>query len=161
MSRIDPGHPSATAPLLAGLSMALAMCFSTSVHAVPRIDGLSADQMSVYELMRLDTEQALMLVRSRTVSSGTPDAHSTQRSRRSMTGEPLLKAIYGVGNQLMAEVVVDDITYFYRHGQALPTGVAPGDDVLLLQKISARCVDLGNADRSHHLCLRPAQWVAK
>lgn len=143
-----------------GLSMLLGARLFAPVHAVPHIDGLDVDQISVRELMQLDTEHALKLARAR--SSG-PDRNVSpaERSPRRMLGEPSLAAIYGVGAQLVAEVVVDHVIYLYRHGQALPVGVAPGDDVLLLQKISASCVALKSADRTHQMCLSPAQWGQK
>ncbi len=145
----------------ARLPAALMVCLCSAVSAFPQIEGLDKDQMSVRELMQLDTELALKLARDR--SSGT-NRSATERSSltvRNMSGEPRLAAIYGVGQQLMAEVVLADVIYLYRRGQALPVGVAPGNEVYLLHKITASCIDIGNADASHHLCLRPEQWVGK
>lgn len=129
--------------------------------AMPQPASLMTDQMSVRELMQLDTEQALKLARERPAAqSGTP-AGTTSRVVRSMLGEPRLTAIYGVGKQLMAEVVMDHVIYLYRYGQALPVGVAPGDDVYVLQTITSSCIKLKKPGASHHLCLRPTQWVGK
>lgn len=147
-------------PVRVWLTFVLGACLCAPAHALPQIDGLDVDQISVRELMQLDTEHALKLARGR--SSGPERTVSRpERTARSMLGEPSLTAIYGVGNQLMAEVVVDHVIYLYRHGQALPVGVAPGDDILLLQRISASCVDLKNADRTHLMCLSPTQWGGK
>lgn len=134
--------------------------FTAPGHALPQIDGLDLDQMSVRELMRIDAENALRQTRSQASEQGRIPVRP-ERAVRKMSGEPRLTAIYGVGRQLLAEVVVDQVIYLYRYGQALPVGVAPGEDVLLLQKISTSCVDLKNSEREHHLCLRPAQWVGK
>lgn len=145
-----------------GAALLILQFTSMSAHALPRVDGLISDQLSVRELMRLDTEQALTLARAR---SSTPDQpasdRNTRRVSRNMNGDPRLAAIYGVGRQLMAEVVLDHVIYLYRRGQALPVGVAPGDDVYLLQSISTSCIELKKSDTSHHLCLRPKQWVGK
>lgn len=145
-----------------GTALFILQSIGMSAHALPRVDGLISDQLSVRELMRLDTEQALTLARAR---SSTPDQpvseRNTQRVSRSMNGDPRLAAIYGVGRQLMAEIVLDHVIYLYRRGQALPVGVAPGDDVYLLQSISTSCIELKKSDASHRLCLRPKQWVGK
>ena len=76
-----------------------------------------------------------------------------------MSGEPSLSAIYGVGRNLMAEVKLDQDTYLYQQGQALPVGVAPGTDVYVLQNISASCINLKRSDVSHHLCLQQPKWT--
>lgn len=159
MNRIKHGSGISRA-VQSALILALMICLASTAHAVPQIDGLDLDQMSVRELMRIDTEHALGQARSHSAQQGRRLGRP-ERTVRKMAGEPRLAAIYGVGRQLIAEVVVDQVIYLYRYGQALPVGVAPGDDVLLLQKISTSCVDLKNAERAHHLCLRPAQWVGK
>lgn len=151
--------PSMAAAIRTMLLLVPGLCFCTAVQALPQIDGLDLEQMSVRELMRLDAEQALRIARGRTAGASHPGR--PERIVRSMKAEPRLSAIYGVGQRLIAEVVVDDVTYLYRNGQALPVGVAPSEEVLLLQKISASCIDLKNAQSAHHLCLRPAQWVGK
>ncbi|HLR78700.1 MAG TPA: hypothetical protein VK062_06590 [Burkholderiaceae bacterium] len=143
----------------AGVVLASLSCKASPALAMLDLDGLEMDQLSVRELMRLDTEQALALAR-RSMPDSRP-AGAPQRAVRSMAGEPRLTAIYGTGRQLMAEVRVDQDIYLYRSGQALPVGVAPGADVLMLQKISASCVGLRNERTTHHLCLRPAQWAGQ
>lgn len=160
MSKIE-GVPGVVRTGLARLCVALLAFLCVPVSAVPRIDGLDIDQMSVRELMQQDTELALTLARQRSSGVRGTGVQPPQRVARPMTGEPRLAAIYGVGRQLMAEVVLDQVIYLYRHGQALPVGVAPADDVYLLKKITPSCIDLKNAGASHHLCLRPAQWVGK
>lgn len=131
------------------------------VNALPQIEGLDNDQISVRELMQLDTGHALQLARERSGGTGQSAVVHHKRTVRKMSGEPRLKAIYGVGQQLMAEVAFDQVIYLYRHGQALPVGVAAGEDVYLLENITSSCVDLRTSETSHHLCLQPAQWVGK
>lgn len=132
-----------------------------SVHALAREDDLIDDQVSVRELMRLDTEQALARARARSSTSTHLASETAQRVSRSMNGDPRLAAIYGVGHQLMAEVVLDHVVYVYRRGQALPVGIAPGDGVYVLKSISSSCIELKKQDVLHHLCLQPKQWVGK
>lgn len=149
-----------TRPDLVKWPLFFMVCISASVHAVPYLEGLSDDQVTVRELMRLDADLALKLARER--GSGLmPAVDRPQRVSRTMSGEPRLAAIYGVGRTLMAEVVMDHMVYLYRHGQALPVGVAPGDEVYLLSTISTSCIEITKSDDSHHLCLRPKQWVGK
>lgn len=142
------------------MSAVLASGLPNAVSAVSQIDELATDQISVRELMRLDTEYALKSARDR-LSVKKPAVLPAKRVSRSMSGEPRLSAIYGVGRNLMAEVVLDHAIYLYRNGQALPVGVAPGDDIYLLTKISASCVDLQRTDASHHLCMQSSQWADK
>lgn len=143
------------------LTLLLMQSVGVPAHALSREDGLIDDQVSVRELMRLDTEQALTLARARSSASNHLASQNTQRVSRSMSGDPRLAAIYGVGRQLMAEVLLDHVVYVYRRGQALPVGIAPGDDVYVLKSISTSCIELKKQDDLHHLCLRPKQWVGK
>lgn len=131
------------------------------VSAAPQLDSLAADQISVRELMRLDTEHAMRLVRERAGVKPSNAQATAKRVVRSMSGEPRLSAIYGVGRNLMAEVVLDHVIYLYRQGQALPVGVAAGEDVYLLTKISPSCVDIERSDAAHHLCIKTSQWAGK
>lgn len=143
------------------LSLVQMSCTGMSAHALPQADDLISDQLSVRELMRLDTEHALKRALARVSDSGQRVSDSPPRISRNMMGEPRLAAIYGVGRQLMAEVVLDHVIYLYRRGLALPVGVAPGDDVYVLRSISTSCIELEKPGSSHHLCLRPNQWVGK
>ena len=159
MSRIKRQHE-ASRNVRVWLFALLAGSFCTSVHALPQLERLDEDQMSVRELMRLDTQHALQQARERRTGreriGKAPASVNTARN-----DEPHLAAIYGVGKHLFAEVVVDNVTYRYRQGQPLPTGAEPGDDVPMLQKISVSCVDLKDAQRSHHLCIKPAYWMGR
>lgn len=131
-----------------------------SVVALPALDELGQEQVSVRELMLLDTQRALKNARNSTSENPLLNQR-VNRVERSMSTELQLVAIYGVGTQLMAEVVSDQNVYLYRHGQALPVGVAPGDDVYMLSTISVSCVELSRSDSSHRLCLHPSQWERK
>lgn len=128
--------------------------------ALAVLQTLEHDQLLVRELMRLDSEQALAMAREH-VPSAVSLSEPVRRTIRSMSGAPRLSAIYGTGKQLMAEVRVDDDVYLYRSGQALPVGVAADDDVYVLQRITASCVDLRNADHTHQLCLPSTPWAGQ
>lgn len=159
MKKIKYG-PLAISPGLMAVSAICTLGLYSPAAAIPGDVDIAQDQMSVRELIRLDTEQALSQARDR---AGTKPLISDRPSRvsRAMAGEPRLNAIYGVGPNLMAEVVLDQNTYLYRQGQALPVGVAAGEDVYVLQHISSSCIDLKRSSASHHLCLRQTKWTDK
>lgn len=145
----------------ATLSWLFGLCCAMSVQAAPRVDRLTDDQVSVRELMQLDTRQALTLARARFSELNPAMPEEPGRIARSMSAEPRLSAIYGVGRHLMAEVLLDQTLFLYRRGQALPVGVAPGDNVYMLKSITTSCVELQKPDALHHLCLRPRQWAGQ
>lgn len=136
-------------------SVLIMLCFYTEAFGAtspqPLADGLAADQVSVRELMRLETAYALKLARARVDVPMQTDM--VKRPSAPMNGKPTLTAIYGVGRHLMAEVVIDQERLLYRRGQVLPVGVAAGDTVFLLQEISASCITLQRAQESQRLCL--------
>lgn len=146
--------------LSAGFACAGLPGMSITAYAIPQLDTLGTEQVSVRELMRLDTEQALKLAREQSgVMAASADG--ILRVSHAMSGEPRLTAIYGVGKRLMAEVTMGDNRYLYRRGQALPVGVAPGADVYILHKISSSCIELEHSGDVHQLCLPTSQWVAQ
>lgn len=127
--------------------------------AVPPADDLAAEQMSVRELMRLDTELALNHAkRSLRKGEGVDSDGSGQYAR---SGVLKLIAIYGVGKKLLAEVTVGTQPYVYMHGQALPVGVKADSSAYMLRGISGSCVQLERNDEAHTLCLYPSSWTAR
>lgn len=154
VSRVPRPHPAMFASFMCVLYA------GTAVHAMPQVDILAEDQVSVRELMRLETEVALRMARER-ANPVVAAVSAPVRASRSTAGEPTLAAIYGVGSALMAEVALSGETFLYRKGLALPVGTAPGPDVYLLKDISASCVELQRQDSSQRLCLTPAKWAAK
>lgn len=138
-----------------------------SAMAMSAIDGLDEDQVSVRELMRLETAQALQRARAMRQGYGAA-AKMVDRGAGGTDGssgggwpananasqsEPELMAIYGVGRNLMAEVVFGETRRLYRRGQALPVGVSSSPHVFLLQDISTACIRLRRPDAERHLCM--------
>lgn len=141
---------------LAGVMLS-GMCLTPMAIGANEEDGLASEQAQVRELMRLETGQ--LLVRARHGRSDTADS-LVPRKAVAMQGTPVLAAIYGVDRSLLAEVDLDGQRFLYQRGQALPVGVAPGDDVYILQDMTSSCVRLSRADASHSLCLARTMGAA-
>lgn len=117
-------------------------------------EDLDSQQMSVRELMRLDTALALEQARARlrqhkhgqSMPGHSPLMHS---------GSLKLVAIYGVGKKLLAEVVIDQRKHVYMRGQSWAVGVKPDTSAYRLKGISGTCVHLERDGEGHTLCLHP------
>ena len=122
-------------------------------------DDLAQDQISVRELMRLDTALALSQAKDKLHSrhKATPAADS--QGLQAHSGRLRLVAIYGVGKKLLAEVHIGSKPHVYMRGKALPVGVAADPTSFQLRGITGSCVRLERKDESHTLCLHPALWV--
>lgn len=142
--------------LLLFLSMPIA-AFGAAVRA----DDLAAEQMSVRELMRLDTEQALKIAKNTLRDDGAAAGGIDGGARYAASGTLKLVAIYGVGKKLLAEVMIGTQPYVYMRGQALPVGVKASSSAYMLRGISGACVQLERKDEAHTLCLYPSLWTAR
>ena len=145
-------------PRLDGLAFALCLVCSPAwaFASPPAYPAAQVDQMSVRELMRLDTALALRQLRN-SLDAGTPDtvlpvAHS---------GKLKLLALYGVGKRLVAEVMIGGDRHVYMRDRSLPIGVKPHPSVYQLRGISGSCVHLERKDEAHTLCLQPALGMAQ
>jgi hypothetical protein len=118
---------------------------------------LAAEQMSVRELMQLETREALELARGRARNHRYPDSAPAGAG----PGREGLKlvAIYGVGKKLLAEVRVGSRPQVYLRGQALPLGAKADAQVYRLHGITGSCVHLERRGEAHTLCLHPSQWA--
>lgn len=118
---------------------------------------LAAEQMSVRELMHLETREALEQARGRARNHRYPDSAPAGVG----PGREGLKlvAIYGVGKKLLAEVRVGSRPHVYLRGQALPLGAKAGAQVYRLHGITGSCVHLERRGEAHTLCLHPSQWA--
>ena len=119
-------------------------------------DELASDQISVRELMRLETAQALQRLRAATAKSA-PEAAQLRVSSPSggHASAARLVAIYGVGRKLMAEVRVDGQTLLFMRGR--PEAIGPGKaHAMRLLAISHRCVEVAMQGRRESLCAAPA-----
>jgi len=147
--------PKAAAWLLkAGLFAVMACWMETP--AASETDELASDQISVRELMRLETAQALQRMRAAAAMSA-PDTPPLHVSLSSSGHAPAARvvAIYGVGRKLMAEVRVDGQTLLFMRGR--PEAVGPGRaHAMRLLGISDRCVEVAMRGRRESLCAAPA-----
>lgn len=108
--------------------------------------------MAVRELMRLDTELALSALRQQLLEQERRHAKSA-RPGPDRSGPLTLTAIYGVGNRLLAEVIIDSRSQVFMRGRprAIDNGVP--DSGFRLRGISGSCVDLERDTQQHTLCL--------
>ena len=119
---------------------------------------LLGDQLLVRELMRLDAEQAAQRLRKGVSSSGAAVLPVAAESATVAAAQqrPVLQAIYGVGQRLVAEVLWQGQSYIYLKGQSLPAGRKADAVTLRLKSISARCIALQGPERLFELCLGSA-----
>lgn len=142
------------------LSLVLFAPIAASTTVSP-VDGLGAEQMSVRELMRLDTEHALNVAKNRRHADGGTRADIDGGASYAAGGVLRLVAIYGVGKKLLAQVMVGAQPYVYMYGQALPVGMRVSPSAYMLRGISGSCVQLERKDEAHTLCLHPSSWAEK
>lgn len=144
------------------LALLLVLSVPTVVHPTAmRADDLAAEQMSVRELMRLDTERALKTAKHSLRNEGGAHADVESGARYAASGALKLIAIYGVGKKLLAEVTVGMQPYVYMRGQSLPVGVKASPSAYMLRGISGSCIQLERKDEAHTLCLYPSLGAAK
>lgn len=124
-------------------------------------DDSASLQMSVRELMRLDTDLALKQQRKRLHKESPGDQADPARAGLASSGALKLVAIYGVGRKLLAEVMVGARSHVYLRGQALAVGAKAGPSEYLLRGISGSCVHLERQQEAHTLCLHPNLWMAR
>ena len=140
------------------LALALLLCWPPAAAvAAPSAGADQADQMSVRELMRLDTALALRQLRGGLQGAGKPD----NMPPVSHSGKLKLLALYGVGKRLVAEVMVGGERHVYLRDRALPVGVKPHPSTYLLRGISGSCVQLEREGEAHTLCLQPTLGAAQ
>ncbi|HUH58462.1 MAG TPA: hypothetical protein VL001_00150 [Candidimonas sp.] len=144
-------------------STAMLLAVALQMPVVARADDLATEQMSVRELMRLDTARALDDARTAPRKDNALATAANQSGRYAQSGSLKLVAIYGVGKKLLAEVVVGQQNQMYMRGRALPIGVKEGDASAsyMLRGISDSCVQLERQLESHILCLHPALGTTK
>ena len=119
-------------------------------------DELAFEQMSVRELMRLDTALALSQSKNKLDGRGKSSALKESHSVLAQAAGPRLIAIYGVGKKLMAEVLVGSHPFVYMHGRALPVGLKSSTTAFRLREITGSCIQLERNEESHTLCLNPS-----
>ncbi|HWK59826.1 MAG TPA: hypothetical protein VNT00_00270 [Eoetvoesiella sp.] len=115
-------------------------------------DELAADQISVRELIRLETALALSQAQKKLQGASRPGDAGQRTSGQSAA--PRLVAIYGVGKKLAAEVRIGADTHLYMNGHPLPVGQRKaGKSAYTLRAMDSACVRLERESRETQLCL--------
>ena len=129
--------------------------------AVAFASDISGDQMSVRELMRLETKLAIEQAKDRVKKLGSSQGDSIDALGLAQGSTLQLMAIYGVGKKLLAEVSIGGRPHVYMHGSALAVGAKADPSAFVLRGISGSCVQLERKDEAHTLCLPPSLWTNK
>lgn len=113
-------------------------------------DELAADQLSVRELMRWETSQALKRLRA------DREALSVRSQLRASSATPDLStaslvAIYGVGRKLMAEIRIDGASLLFMRGRSNAVGPGKSHQTRLL-RLTERCAEIAVGERQRVLC---------
>jgi hypothetical protein len=136
-----------------------ACCIGSAWPQNSQSDDLAQDQISVRELMRLDTALALSQTKDKLHSRNRTTPAVDSRGLPAHGGGLRLVAIYGVGKKLLAEVHIGSKPHVYVRGKALPVGVSADPSAFHLRGITGSCIQLERKDEAHTLCLHPALWV--
>ena len=137
--------------LVLGMLGVLLVVMANQARAVPsQADALELEQMSVRELMRLDSALALSQTRSKLQGAKNPSVEYLPTDEE----RPRVQAIYGVGRKLAAEVRIGSATYVYMRGQPFPVGQRVADESgFVLRDINSTCVRLQRKSQELNLCL--------
>lgn len=130
---------------------------SSSPPSVPSTAFDRQAYLTVRELMRLESEQALAAARERRhrgqgVSSELGE--SVSRGSPTVAAESLrLVGIYGVGKRLFAEVRSGSNAWLFLNGHRLPVGHTAGAQSYRLKEVAGACVRLERDGSETVLCL--------
>lgn len=122
-----------------------------------RSSTLTADQLTVRDLMQLDAELALEAARRRRLA-GASDGAPGSTPRVDQTGAARAAAlrligIYGVGKRLFAEVRAGENGLLFMKGQPNPIGYGNDPDGYRLRALEGRCIHLVRHAEETRLCL--------
>jgi hypothetical protein len=122
-------------------------CLSAIPVLAGHVGRVSAEAPAVVEeLLKLDTQAALISARQKVVGPLTQPGPVTTHS----TGNVLL-AIYGVGQSLTAEMLLDSEPHIFKSRRQQPLS---GRSVLyILERIAPPCVHLKKLESRETLCL--------
>jgi hypothetical protein len=154
--------------VIVGLSFALTAqtCLASMVVAPPDLSAIATRQTAVewpesttvQELLRLDTEAALRLASlqrgaSRPSVFGTV-LHAKGASLAAAVQHDRLqvKAIYGVGTQLAADVEINGTLHHYRNERGVLADIASNSRYLLVS-IDGHCIRMKKAGKMRRVCL--------
>lgn len=113
--------------------------------------------ITVRELMRLESEQALAEGRQRRGQSpqmARPSMEGAGRASQAGAGEDVrLVGIYGVGKRLFAEVRSGSQAWLFLNGHSLPVGHTADAGLYRLREVAGACVRLERQSDETVLCL--------
>ncbi len=138
---------------LYGLVFAVS-AIGSQAHA--EVDALAAELVSVRELMRLETAEAIALARERAAKTGTGKPAATRAKGLAKDDDLRLAGIYGVGRKLLAEIHVGASPMVYMRGHPWPVGTKASSEVYRLRNIDNNCVELERNEQSRSLCIEPS-----
>lgn len=122
-------------------------CLSGILVFAGLLGRVSAEAPSVVEeLLNLDTQAALISARQKVVGPLTLSGPVTTHS----TGNVLL-AIYGVGQSLTAEILLDSEPHVFKSRRPQP--ISGRSDQYILERIAPPCVHLKKLENRETLCL--------
>lgn len=127
--------------ILQALCASLLFVNSDSLEAAP-----PQEPMIIEELLHLDTQAALLAARKKIVSSLEHPGKTEV-----VANDNLLLAIYGVGQSLTAELLLDMEPYVFKNRKSTP--VSGRSTQYTLEKIQPPCVYLKKLDKPEVLCL--------
>jgi hypothetical protein len=135
-----------------GGSGAITMSNAPAPSRLTAPDSQWPEAETVNDLMQAEMRAAMMLQKQRAgaralMAGANSDAHEDSRDRLD------LAAIYGIGDRLHVEVVVNGKPRQYRHGKKWPDGGAEGEDAYALVAIDGTCVKLGGANGTRTACM--------
>jgi hypothetical protein len=122
-------------------------CLSGVLVLTGLVGRVSAETPSVVEeLLKLDTQAALISARQKVVGPLTLSGPATTNS----TGNVLL-AIYGVGQSLTAEILIDSEPHIFKSRRQQP--LSGRSFQYILERITPPCVHLKKLENRETLCL--------
>lgn len=123
--------------------------------AMSHDDDPSADLMSVRELMRLESVQAIEQATASAAGHSKAVAAWPEPDRGAQQTDLRLVAVYGFGSRLLAQVDIGGEHYLFEQGRARPTGRHSKNTDYILESISKACIRLRREETTHDLCLHP------
>lgn len=146
---------SGVAHLLRGITISFAASLALPLPAGARpAPTLTAEQLTVRELMQLESELALEAARRRRDGKAVSDAAGKLVAASVTRSEaPRLVGIYGVGKRLFAEVRSGGRGYVFMRGHNLPLGHSARDDLYRLKALDGACARLERQGEETVLCL--------
>lgn len=131
------------------LGLSFLSLMQSQAYAHSQVDeSLQEQQQLVMDLILAESQQLKApQARSKTLS--------VQKSPVFDGPELVLRALYGVGQRLMAEVSFRGESYLYLRGQTWPMGDPQGRSQLRLLEISSRCVRLAHKEHHFDACVSP------